>query len=115
MYFYNIGYNSYEESDYSQLWHEKKYSEKEFKEIIFKIILDIFKNRTEEDKKWEKTFQHILPEVVEQLIENFGFKEVEFDAEFNVFGWADLTDENDWKQVRDEELDEITKYLKENQ
>lgn len=85
MYIYNIGYNSYEESEYVQLYHKKRFS---------------------------KSFEYILYDVVEELIKNFGFKEVKFTSQFNVFGWPDILNEKDWENDRGEQLNRLTKAIK---
>jgi len=109
MYIYNIGYHTYEENEYVQLYHKKKFSKKEFENIIIQITKNILKNKT---KKEHLCFQDILPEVIEELIKEFDFKEIKFDAEFNVFGWADIFDKMDWENDRDEQLNRFTEGIK---
>jgi hypothetical protein len=110
MHIYNIGYSSYEESDYYQLYHEKKFSKEEFEEMVAKATINVLKD-SDEDSYFMLTFQQILYAVVKELIKNFGFKEVEFDAKFEVFGWADIADEKDWEHDRDEQLNLLTKAV----
>lgn len=111
MYIYNVGYHSYEESEYVQLCHTKKFNKKEFEKIVTKATVNILKEY--KIKKGEKlSFQDILHEVVRELIKNFGFEEIKFTSEFNVFGWANILDEKDWKHDRDEQLKLLTKLLK---
>jgi sulfite reductase beta subunit-like hemoprotein len=64
MHIYNVGYGSYEESERAQLWHEKKFSQKHFEQMIAKIVADVLKNREEAEKE---TFQDVFPEVVQEL------------------------------------------------
>lgn len=110
MYIYNIGYNSYEESEDVQLYHEQKFSKKEFENIVIKATINVLKSR--KIKKGEHvTFQRILHCVVKELIRNVGFKKVEFTAGFNVFGWANILDKKDWEDDRDEQLKLLTKDI----
>lgn len=111
MHIYNLGYHTYEESDYVQLYHKKKYSKKEFEKVVAKAAVSVLKNS--KNKKENKiSFQDIFFSLIEGLVEQFGFKEVKFDAEFSVFGWANILDEKDWKHDRDKQLNELTRSLK---
>lgn len=120
MYIYNIGYNSYEESEYYQLYHEKKFNQKEFEGIVIEAVIFVLKeSESVENHKHYKhegrpkiTFQDILFSVVEVLVKNFGFKEVKFTSKFNVFGWADILDPDDWKIDRCERLNKLTKLVR---
>lgn len=120
MHIYNIGYNSYEESEYVQLYHEKKFSQKEFENIVIEAVVSVLKkykelkNSSVEDSRLKSrtTFQNMLFSVIEMLVKKFGFKEVKFIGKFDVFGWADILDENDWEDNRDEQLNKLTKSVK---
>ncbi len=110
MYIYNVGYDTYEESEHVQLYHKNKFSNREFKEKVKTAVVNIL-NKTKIKDKEKISFQSIFDEVIEELVKNFGFKEVKFDAEFGVFGWADILDKEDWKDVRGEELNELTDFV----
>ena len=45
MYIYNIGYHSYEESEYIQIYHQKKFNDKEFGEIVMRVVVNILNNQ----------------------------------------------------------------------
>lgn len=105
-YIYSLGYSSYEESFYKQFSHEQKFSQQEFDKIIIDLSVTILKERKED----LISFQHIFFEVIEKLKEK-GFKELKFTAKFNVFGWANLLDPNDWKSDREKQLNQITKEI----
>ena len=109
-YIYNIGYSTYEESEYYQLYHKRRYSQEEFEKIVVKAVMNWFKEY--EVKKDEKTsFQDIIFSLIEELTKNFGFKKVDFTAEFSVFGWANLLDKQDWEEDRDKQLKMLTKAI----
>lgn len=120
MYVYNVGYHSYEESEYCQLYHEKKFNQKEFEDIVIEAAISVLKESEHvnnyKDYKHEGrvtiTFQDIFFSVVEVLVKKFGFKEVKFTSGFNVFGWADILDPNDWKIDRCERLNKLTKRVR---
>ncbi len=118
---YNVGYDSYEESEYIQLYHEKEFSQQKFEEIVIEATILVLKedkenyiNRYKELKEKGDdilptvTFQDILHSVVEALVKSFGFKKVKFTGDFNVFGWADILDEKEWEHDRDELLRKLT-------
>ena len=107
---YNLGYDTYEESEYIQLSHEHKYSDKEFKQIVRTATANVI-NKMEIKENKRISFQDIIEDVAEELIQTFGFKRVKFDAEFSVFGWADISDKDDWKEVRGEELDKLSEFV----
>lgn len=118
VYIYNVGYYSYEESCYAQLYHMKKFTQKEFEDIVIKASISVlkdheyvknYKQSNKEPFKITVTFQDILFSVIEVLIEKFGFKKVNFIGKFDVFGWADILDSKDWKGERDKQLDRLTK------
>lgn len=111
MHLYNIGYSTYEESDCIQLYHKKKFSKKEFEKIAAEATINVLKEyKTEKDE--QITFQEIFHSVIEELIKNFGFKEVKFASQFNVFGWADILNEKDWEHDRGKQLNFLTKAIK---
>ncbi|VVB76342.1 Uncharacterised protein [Candidatus Tiddalikarchaeum anstoanum] len=110
MNFYDIGYSTYEESEYKQLVHKVKYTQDEFENIITTIIADILKNDSTKD---EESFQNIFYNVVEELVKNYGFKKLDFAARIDFFGWARILDETDWKGQRGNVLEKLTKDIKE--
>ena len=111
MHIYNLGYYSHEESEYIQLSHDNKFTQKEFEEIVMNSAARIF------DKESDKniSFQDIFLDVVDDLIKNCGFKKVDFEAEFSVFGWPHIMDKDDWKGERDKLLDKLTDFIKTKQ
>ena len=114
MYYYNIGYYTFEESEYTQLIHKKKYSNNELKEIVEEAYISIMKDKKigEKRERYETRIQIVNPELIEYLINNKGFNKIEFHAEWCVFGWAHLFEE-DWKEtVKDKNLYSLREKLK---
>ncbi len=107
---YNLGYDTYEESEYIQLSHKHKYSDEEFKKIVRTATTNVI-TKLEIKENERISFQDIIEDVAEELIKTFGFKRVKFDAEFSVFGWANILDKDDWKEVRGEELNKLTDFV----
>jgi hypothetical protein len=108
MHIYNLGDYSHEESEYIQLGHEDKFTQKEFEEFVMNSAVKIFEGS--EDK--ELTFQDIFFEVIEDLVNSYDFTKIKFDAEFSAFGWTDILDKDDWKSERGEALDKLTDFIK---
>lgn len=116
MYLYSIGYGSYEESHYVQYWHERKLSEQELSDLVVDCMVETIEHyagRFEENGYNEDmfhsseegpSFQEILEsEVFEQSLQYRGFKTVEFEAKFNIFGWPSAMDDTSWRSDTEEE------------
>lgn len=108
MHIYNFGYYSHEESEYIQLYHSNKFTQKEFEDIVFNSTAKII---NENDGK-DTSFEHIFNAVMEDLIKNQGFMQVNFDAEFSIFGWPHILDKEDWKGERGGLLDGLADFIK---
>lgn len=109
-YFYDLGYYSYEENGACQLYHYKKFSQRDFEKFVALATSQAIKEHQPSNERI--TFQDILHSVEFLLIKKFGFKKVKFTAKFNTFGWADILDEKDWGSDRDEQLNRLTEALK---
>jgi len=103
MYFYNIGYNSYEECPDVTLCHEKQYTRDEIEEIIIKAIRELIPLR-KFDYSYQSNFGDILmghdpkqKNVIELLCEKYGFMSIKYTAQFSAFGWASIFDKEDWR------------------
>jgi len=107
-YLYSVGYHTFEESDYVQLCHQRKYGQQEFEKFVIHATAKVTKHYT--DRK-RVTFQDVLWNVVKEL-EKDGFQRAQFSAKFHVFGWADIMDKRDWKSDRDVLLNKLTNAVK---
>ena len=113
MYWYKIGYGTYEESNYVELKHEKLFTKEDITKMIAEAIVDIEKSKPEKDRNWhQSSYQHFHKDVVQWLIENKGFVSVEYEVGWSVFGWASVFDINDWgTHGRGEEDQMLAKLL----
>ncbi len=102
---YSIGYGTYEESEYAQLYHEKKFTDAQLEKLVHKAVTKILRNMLKDkpDYIYEDgpSFEGIFHSVCEEL-EIMGFKKVEFDAKWRCFGWSSLCADN-WKGQDDAE------------
>lgn len=115
MYFYRIGFYSYEESNYLVVFSEKKYTKEEFNKLVIDIAAPIVleqqkKNvlQVEEDiAEFKKenlkydaesmrenaksvTWDSVYREVAEVLCLKYGFNMLEYQAEFSLFSWSNI-------------------------
>ncbi len=110
-YNYKIGYYSHEESDFVELQHDKKFSDDELTEMIAKTTVDIIKKMkkvNDQTHNFQDIFNSEDHSIIQCLIEKFGFKSVEYELYWSVFGWASVSDKTSWKGDRDNRLDKIT-------
>jgi hypothetical protein len=142
-YIYEIGYGSYEESDFTQLTHTKKFTGEEIKNLVHKVIKEIllsitidnngssifatvnhmsFSGYAEKDYKESKklgghkykyhiTFEDLHSVVVEKLIKDHGFKPMQFETCYSMFGWGGLFD-TEWEQDEDLNLKGLREFIK---
>lgn len=110
MSFYDVGYDTHEESEHIQLTHEKAFSDEEFEKLVIKAAIAVLKRDTSRIKE-HVSFQDILHSLVDELTTHAGFRRLEFNARFVVFGWPSIRDKTDWKGQRDEQLDRLTDAL----
>lgn len=123
MYYYNIGYFSFEDSGYVQLVHSKKFTEEEFNEMVYICFGDVIKKIKKEiampieelekyysdkdndedyifwhcdyNNKISLCFMDIYRYIAYMLCKNFGFEYLKFEADFSIFGWDNLNDKED--------------------
>jgi hypothetical protein len=127
MYCYKIGYNSYEESNYKELEHEEKFTDKQITEMVGEAIIDLWDDRWEDQYAWvekeKKEFKEkyenceyeedffyelmVIEDFFEDtsniwnwLIENKGFKKITYTVDWSIFGWDNLAKRDSWKNEK---------------
>jgi len=127
MYKYKIGYGTCEENSFVELEHEKKFKKKEVTQMVAEAIEALFPDKINDDVKTESgeyyefafKFDQFWRDglsksnIIDWLIENKGFKPIEYELVWSAWGWASVLDPKDWKMYRknNDELAQITKYL----
>lgn len=137
IYFYSVGYSSYEEAPSIILFSHKKYSKQEFMNICaeasmkvydkiheykdineyIKYIEDENELLTEEEqgmlRGFSVKFDEIYRYVTKELCKNYGFKEIKIENLFMPFGWSNIVDETDWANdtMNDFDLQRIRDYI----
>ena len=110
-YLYKIGYGSYEESEYTELAHDKKFSEAELQVMIcdcaVKSVKMIRRPDTEEGWDWVHNYQDIDSYVISYLMDDYGFEKVGYEAQWSCFGWPSIFTKDDWSE-RGESINAIT-------
>lgn len=115
-YIYNIGYHSYEESEYVQLYHELEFTRNQLRDLIHaatRRVLDKIQSG-EIEHPITYTFQNLFDDVIREMIEIYDFEPVEYTAEWECFGWPSVLDKQSWSGSRDKNLDMLTEYLNRN-
>ncbi len=102
MYVYLTGYWTHEDDCKHHLVNEKHYTKSQFADLISEVILRCYK----EDDTVAENKKNILyrgPHVsdyylkmIEILKNEFDFKELEIKTDFLPFGYANITDFDDW-------------------
>ncbi len=100
MYCYRVGVYGYEDSRVFNLVSEIKYSKEEFENLYLQALRKSYFKVKEEylsDPEWLKAFldftftgtalDTLLEDIVECLIKDFGFKELEFTAGVRLWGY----------------------------
>jgi hypothetical protein len=108
MYKYKIGYGTYEESDYSELTHEEHYDKYEISRLIAECIAKLIDKGTH-----VHDYEGIHSEIIDMLIDEYGFEEIQYDTIWDVFGWGSLFESRNFNNLEDLELDTIKFLLKE--
>jgi hypothetical protein len=110
MYTYKIGYGSYEESEFVELQHENEYSNDQLHEIVVIAIKAVLTDLIHLDEYFGENgpnYQDIHDQVIEKLLLEHDFRQVDYRASWSVFGWPSLTDPKDWEGQRDNVIDKI--------
>lgn len=119
-YFYKIGWDSYEESEFTELWHECMFTKAALKKKIYastvKVLENLVKNESnlkDEDYIFSPInergvrYERLHSLVIEELIKNHGFHPIEYTETWSTFGWVSVCDKKDWKGQRVKENDEM--------
>lgn len=102
MYFYNIGYNSYEECPDVTLCHEKEFTREDLENMVIEAIKEIIPQR-KFDYDFKENYGDLLFSsyegkcVLDVLCDGFGFSRIKYTAQFSAFGWASIFDDDDWE------------------
>lgn len=114
MFYYEVGYDSYEEAPIVTLISEKEYTQDQFDELVSDCTIKVHNAPKDKEMYYSGTFGNIMDMVIKMLVSDFGFKEPIFQARFQPFGWASIVDENDWEQAtkNDKQLNLIRKKIK---
>ena len=109
-YVYVVGYGTCEESEYDYLMHKEKLSKEQLREMVETSVVFVVKKMKKDKYSYIHNYEDVHGEVVEYLIKNYGFKKLEIEGRWNVFGWGSMF-VNDWEGYT--ETDEELKHLRE--
>ncbi len=106
VYFYDVGYYSYEEAPSIMIFHNKKFTEKEFRDLCASITANIYKNRHQikdmyyrnEKLKTGVRFEDLLGPLIDELCKNYGFDIIKTTASFSPSGHDNVDYLEDWEE-----------------
>ena len=116
-YFYEVGYYSPEDSNYTTLTSLAHFTQDEFDKLILLCVPDAVKNYIEhEEEKHEEfggwtyrkmKFYVLHKYIIDVLIKKYSFTPLKLDAEYSVDGWDELS-------IKDDRYSEDDRYSKLN-
>lgn len=120
-YVYRIGYGSYEESEYEYLCSDECLDKYQLSYIVHSAVNDVLKDiivGTDTDtmivKKNGPSYQDIHDKVIIKLLEKYNFNKLNVHAEWQCFGWPSITDNSDWREQRDDKLNNLCNNIDED-
>jgi hypothetical protein len=114
MYNYKVGYHSYEESNYIDLFHEKLFTKEQLEDIVNKVAVEVVREMRK-TTDFISNFQDIVENTLftQMLTEKYGFKELKYQQVLSYFGWGSIFHNDDWADNKGKEeqklVDEINK------
>lgn len=121
VFFYEVGYYSYEDSGFYQIYHTHRYSPEDFEKLVIEVALQVIEAKMPEENEhlsryldydpakddsgyhrriaeeaaqgWNFTFSEIYSGIVKVLCANYGFKQIKFSARYSIDGWSRLREE----------------------
>lgn len=125
MFFYEVGYSSYEECPIKVICHEKEFTSDEFDEIMMDCYVKISKKQeketiewlnnspelSEEDKEWYKykpTINMLYSDVYDLLIDEYGFTEPTIKSIFVISDTEDIVPSKD-REFKDTYCSKLSK------
>lgn len=116
MFIYNIGYTSYEDSAFAQLYHKEQFTNAQLCEIVNEAVVAVIKQKKKGKHHYIHSYSGIHHEVVKYLISEKGFTYMGFDAWWTCEGWASMfiDDSGSEQDIWDsEELKSLRQTVKE--
>ena len=126
MFFYEVGYSSYEECPVRVICHEKQFTTEEFDEMILDCYvreskdaqskqdewLDNSPELSEEDKNWYRyrpSVSSLHTNVVKMLLDTYGFTEPKITSSFVISDTEDVipSDDRDFRETYCDKLNKL--------
>ncbi len=128
IFYYQIGYYTEEESDFTVLTHTEQFSEQDISVMMQEAIvalypeLDVIREQkvslfpiSFKDIYYGDLWRNPTKNLIDWLLDNKGFQRLNYTSKWRTFGWADVLDEKDWYDYRinhEDPMIEITLNLK---
>jgi hypothetical protein len=116
VYLYRVGYGSYEDSEYFELMHADKLSCEYLHKVVVQCINGVLKDIISGKIKIclmedGVSYEDINEDVINKMIQFYGFKKVEYQAKWSVFGWPSITCDKSWGEQRGDVLIRVTEEI----
>ena len=100
MYYYSVGYSSYEDSAYYKYSSDTKYSDEELSKVVENCIIDVLNGPAPKPYGWMSWPPNFDEVVVNHLfraaMEAYGFTPLVYEASFSCMGWGSVSNPDDW-------------------
>jgi hypothetical protein len=107
---YNIGYHTHESTVETILQHTNHYTNVELRSLIEQAIETVVAKLIR-DNLYVGGYEALHYEVIDHLIQDFGFTKPKLQATWNCFGWSHVLTEEDWTDEINANNVHLTKYL----
>lgn len=110
MYNYEVGYSTYESVGYHSLTHDNKFSKEELYDIVSDCAAEVI---YEEHKKYiekhdeeldDMILETYFSDIIKLMKEKYNFKDIEYEAVFDSFGWLNLMGEENWGNIPNNDI-----------
>jgi hypothetical protein len=107
MFFYKLGYWTYDGAAAIELMHDKWFGRAEYRALVFEGVAAVLREKPPKDAHFP--FAWIYDEVASYLERQHGFRRIEYAAEFEIYGSGSMLEAD--PDLPD--LNALTRYLQE--
>ena len=105
MYFYKLGYWTYDGEAAVGLFHERRFTQEAFEALVLEAAAELVER--EPGRRGHFPFAWIYDDIAKLLIERHGFQAIEYAAEYEPFGSSSILEADEaWP-----DLLKLTRYL----
>lgn len=119
-YIYCIGYDSFEESEFTYLYSNECLDKYQLNHIVNCAVSDVLNDIIDGNidtmiaKDTGPSYQDIHDEVIKKLLGKYNFEELKIQSEWQCFGWPSITYCADWGSHRGDTLNKLCDSIDED-